>query len=74
MADAVTYCPKCQETLPEQPWLWQRLDPRLAMNSLSRADNKTYICNKCGTAEALADWKELPVATARRLMEGLPTT
>ena len=25
------------------------------MNALSRRDNKTYICNPCGTAEALID-------------------
>jgi|APSaa5957512535_1039671.scaffolds.fasta_scaffold65306_2 hypothetical protein len=26
-------------------------------NSLSRRDNKTYICNRCGTGEAMEDMK-----------------
>jgi hypothetical protein len=33
--------------------LWP--DPEKAMNSVSRRDNATYICNLCGTEEALAD-------------------
>jgi len=29
------------------------MHPNEVMNSLSRVDNKTYICNDCGTKEAL---------------------
>lgn len=36
-------CPRCANPLhPERP-----------LNSLSRVDNKTYICSPCGQAEAL---------------------
>lgn len=38
-------CPRCgEETL--------RLD-RPAMNALSRTDNATYVCSRCGTNEGL---------------------
>lgn len=40
-------CPRClRNTLREE-------DP--AMNSLSRRDNKTYICPACGEEEAMID-------------------
>ncbi len=39
-------CPRClQNTLADEDTL----------NSMSRRDNKTYICNSCGTKEALID-------------------
>lgn len=39
-------CPVCKVN---------ELDPNDALNALSR-DNKTYICNDCGTAEAFAEF------------------
>ena len=39
-------CPRChRETMEDDQYL----------NSLSRRDAKTYICNKCGDEEALID-------------------
>lgn len=39
-------CPRChKKTLHEEA----------ALNSLSRRDNETYICNACGTEEAFID-------------------
>ena len=37
-------CPRC---------LKNELDEPIALNALSRIDNKTYICSTCGTEEAL---------------------
>lgn len=48
-------CPKCQELYPVIPEAWQVLQQPLVMNSLSRRDNDTYICNNCGVLESLAD-------------------
>ena len=47
-----TICPRCNRSL----------DPRPAMNAVSRYDNATYICSQCGTKEAMADHQglELP--------------
>jgi len=39
-------CPRCKE--------W-KLHPEKALNSLSRRDGKTYICNTCGDEEAIID-------------------
>lgn len=39
-------CPRC---------LTSELHPDKVMNSLSRLDNETYICNDCGTEEAFLD-------------------
>ena len=39
-------CPRCKE--------W-KLHAEQALNSLSRRDDKTYICNACGDEEALID-------------------
>ena len=36
-------CPKCGKETDEYP-------------ALSRQDNKTHICSKCGEMEALEDW------------------
>ena len=38
-------------------------------DSLSRKDNETYVCNTCGTAEAIADMKSANFATTRRAMD-----
>jgi len=38
---AVGTCPRCKSELP--------------LRALSRVDNKTYICDPCGTQEALWD-------------------
>lgn len=40
-----TPCPRCGRMAmrPERP----------ALNALSRKDNKTYVCNSCGTDEAM---------------------
>ena len=38
------YCPRCKVN---------RLHAEQVINSLSRRDNKTYICNDCGDEEAL---------------------
>jgi len=40
-------CPKCNTN---------SMHDELVMNSLSRRDNKTYICNRCGQDEAMEDW------------------
>lgn len=40
-------CPKCQINV---------LHEEKVRNALSRKDNKTYICNDCGLAEAMADY------------------
>lgn len=39
-------CPKCKENY---------LDPNPGRNALSRKDNKTLICEKCGMTEAFED-------------------
>ena len=41
-------CPRCGENT-------LRTD-RPVLNALSRTDNKTYVCNGCGTSEALEDF------------------
>ncbi len=52
-----TPCPYCsgkfRGSLTEEAV--QHLDPNLAMNPLSRRDDKIYICRLCGAAEGLAD-------------------
>lgn len=40
-------CPRCKK---------QELETLKLMNKLSRRDNRTYICDLCGTEEALFDW------------------
>ena len=44
-------CPRCGKL---------KMHDEQAMNSLSRRDNKTYICNDCGEEEAYIDqgWQE----------------
>lgn len=43
-------CPKCKNlTMHDEE----------VLNSLSRRDNKTYICNDCGNEEALIDLGEM---------------
>lgn len=37
-------CPICKEMTTDYP-------------AISRRDNKTEICSKCGTVEALTDWQ-----------------
>ena len=39
-------CPRCKR---------MTLHPEQALNSLSRRDGKTYICNTCGDEEAMID-------------------
>ena len=44
-------CPRChRETMEDEE----------VLNSLSRRDNKTYICNDCGKEESLIDagWRD----------------
>ncbi len=43
-------CPRCYE---------KTLEDEQALNSLSKRDNKTYICNGCGDEEACIDLGEL---------------
>lgn len=43
---AVEACPRCGSP---------KMDKVLVRNALSRKDNKTYICNDCGTAEAIEE-------------------
>ena len=38
------FCPRCGDKLPDHP------------AALSRVDNKTEICPKCGTEEALIEY------------------
>ncbi len=40
-----SFCPKCGCDM----------DRNMAMNAISRRDNKTSICSRCGTVEALED-------------------
>ena len=42
-------CPKCKKNRLYKERVW---------NSLSRRDNKTYICNDCGREEAFEDLKK----------------
>jgi uncharacterized Zn finger protein len=58
MSDMIK-CPRCGQN---------DLDPVEVRNSLSRKDNKTYICNKCGQFEALLDYTcaELEKVNPRR--------
>lgn len=51
-----TMCPLCTR---------RGLNPVQVRNSLSRADNETYICNNCGMGEALINHK-LPASPAHR--------
>ena len=44
-------CPRCKE---ERLWIGKMV----ALNALSRRDNKTYICSPCGTDEAMIDYAE----------------
>lgn len=48
-------CPACGENY-YTPYgeKWKEGDP--PMPALSRKDNKTYICNDCGTREAFEDF------------------
>lgn len=39
-------CPRCGKLKMRDEQVW---------NSLSRRDNKTYICSSCGTEEAMID-------------------
>ena len=43
-------CPKCNTNY---------LHDDLVRNALSRKDNKTYICNDCGQAEAMEDYQAM---------------
>ena len=43
-------CPTCNQ---ERLWVGKRI----ALNALSRKDNKTYICSPCGLAEAMEDYQ-----------------
>ena len=43
-------CPRCHA---------MTIEDEEAMNSLSRRDNKTYICNKCGEEEGYIDVGEM---------------
>lgn len=62
----VVFCPRCQEVYAFEPNKWNTLNPRMAVNSLSRRDNTTYICSDCGHAEAMADWLKTSFAIERR--------
>lgn len=42
-------CPVCKEN---------NLHENEVMNALSRKDNKTYICDRCGTMEALEELRK----------------
>ena len=45
-----TICPRCGI---------DRMDPVKVRNALSRTDNETYVCNRCGTNEAMRDFHGL---------------
>jgi predicted RNA-binding Zn-ribbon protein involved in translation (DUF1610 family) len=62
-------CPSCRTLLPGNPELWRELRKPLVRNSLSRRDNKTYICNNCGLAEAMADFTGISDQDARQRLE-----
>lgn len=51
MTDKTNLCPRCKVN---------ELHPIKVMNALSRADNKTYICDECGTDEAMEDFFGTP--------------
>lgn len=43
-------CVRCGEVPPDSdPW-------HRGVGALSRTDNRTYICSRCGTSEALQDF------------------
>lgn len=44
-----TKCKRCKKNY------WERKDGKFP--ALSRRDNKTWICESCGTAEAMFDFK-----------------
>jgi hypothetical protein len=46
MSEKRAQCPRCKE--------W-KLHEDQVLNSLSRRDGKTYICNSCGNEEAFID-------------------
>lgn len=50
-------CPRCG---------FKKVHDEEALNSLSRRDGKTYICNDCGNEEAMIDL-DCRVADAREL-------
>jgi len=50
-------CPRCHQ-------LTMKDDD--VLNSLSRRDNKTYICNECGHDESYIDARMMPVGKLER--------
>lgn len=52
MNSATTICPRCEDNF---------LHENEVHNSLSRRDNKTYICNYCGEEEAYIDAGLMPM-------------
>lgn len=50
-------CPRCKTN---------ELHPKEVYNSLSRKDNKTYICNICGTKEALEEYLAFEAEEAKK--------
>lgn len=64
-------CPACKKLLPNNPDAWFELDPVQVRNPLSRRDNATHICEACGMAEAIADYKKISDAKARAEMAGI---
>lgn len=56
-------CPRCKK---------MKLDDEQVMNSLSRRDRKTYICNDCGSEESMIDVKlQLPGKTEKDFVKFL---
>jgi len=50
MNESKPICPKCEGFIPNNEM------PGAYPGALSREDNKTEICSKCGMKEALADF------------------
>lgn len=59
-------CTGCQRAGIEPP---NELNERQALNSISRLDNKTYICSACGHAEAIADETGAPFDEVRKQVQ-----
>jgi predicted RNA-binding Zn-ribbon protein involved in translation (DUF1610 family) len=49
LEDLSLICPRCKDNF---------LHKHEVMNTLSREDNRTYICQSCGFAEAIQDMKK----------------
>lgn len=71
--EKTTYCSRCQGVMPNEE------TPGAHRGALSRYDNTTYVCDRCGTQESILDAQgvtlppvdqPLPAITAAPFQEG----